>query len=176
MSATPSQPEPPERAGLLLEYGALREEILKRVDLRHQILSITLTLAGVFLGIGLSDGGANAPIALVYPALAALLAMGWGQNESRVRELATYVRQRLEPRIPGLGWETHMDSVRGAHGDHAWHLAIASHGGVFLCTQGLAIAVGLFHLGGTSAEWLLLAVDGLAVAYVAAMLLRAGRR
>ena len=32
-----------------LEYNALRSEIIKRIELRQQLISIALTLAGIFL-------------------------------------------------------------------------------------------------------------------------------
>jgi len=176
MGVSASQPESSERAGLALEYGALRDEILKRVDVRHQITSLSLTLTGIFLGVALADGGANGAIALVYPVLAALLAMAWSQNEDRVRTAATYVRERLEPCLPGLGWETFMESARRARGDHSWQLSVLSHGGSFLCAQALAIGVGLLHFDGGPSDWLLLGADALAVAYVIVVMRRAGRR
>ena len=40
--------------GIGLEYNSLRGEILKRIALRQQIISVTLTLAGVFLVFGLT--------------------------------------------------------------------------------------------------------------------------
>ncbi len=175
MSATSPQPESAERAGLVLEYGTLREEILKRMDIRHQLLSIALTLTGVFLGFGLSGGGENITVVLVYPALAALLAMGWGQNESRVRQLATHIREEIESRIAGLSWETCVQRRRIAQGDRAWRRTALAHGGTFLCTQVLAIGVGALHLQGTPTEWLLLAVDAASVIYVLSVM-RGARR
>jgi len=35
-----------------LEYTALREEILKRIESRQQLISITLTIAAAVLGVG----------------------------------------------------------------------------------------------------------------------------
>lgn len=39
-----------EHMALLAEYATLRDEILKRIDLRQQLISMTLTIAAVFLG------------------------------------------------------------------------------------------------------------------------------
>jgi hypothetical protein len=64
------------------EYNALRDEILKRIELRQQFVSMTLTIAGVFLGIGVTTD----TIALVYPLLATFLAIGWAQNDLRKHE------------------------------------------------------------------------------------------
>jgi hypothetical protein len=38
-----------------LEYTSIRAEILKRIELRQQLMSITLTLAGAFIGFGVSN-------------------------------------------------------------------------------------------------------------------------
>ena len=74
--------------GVDLEYNSLRGEILKRIELRQQIISITLTLAGIFLSFGLSTD----TVALIYPPLAAFLSIAWAQNDFRIRDLATYIR------------------------------------------------------------------------------------
>ncbi|MFM7528344.1 MAG: hypothetical protein ACKO63_07625 [Nodosilinea sp.] len=71
-----------------LEYTSIRDEILKRIELRLQIMSVTLTLAGAFIGFGVS----NTLLSLVYPPLAALLAMLWVQNDTRSRQLGKYIQ------------------------------------------------------------------------------------
>ncbi|MFM7220961.1 MAG: DNA-binding protein [Nodosilinea sp.] len=71
-----------------LEYTSIRDEILKRMELRLQIMSVTLTLAGAFIGFGVS----NTLLSLVYPPLAALLAMLWVQNDTRSRQLGKYIQ------------------------------------------------------------------------------------
>ena len=48
-----------------LEYNALRSEIVERIGLRQQMLSITLTVTGVVLGFGVNNG----TIALILPPL-----------------------------------------------------------------------------------------------------------
>ena len=54
------------KPGCKLEYNALRSEVLKRIEMRQQIMSITLTLAGVFIGFGLKDS----EVAFIYPFIA----------------------------------------------------------------------------------------------------------
>ena len=68
-----------------MEYLSLRDEVMKRVESRQQLLSIALTLAGAFLGIGWGTGGA---VALqLFPPLVTLLAVGWVQNEVRIEQI-----------------------------------------------------------------------------------------
>jgi hypothetical protein len=150
------------REGFEIEYSTLRSEILKRIGLRQQFMSITLTIAGVFLGIGVT----TAAIALVYPPLAAFLAIGWAQNDLRIRDVAAYIRERLEVSTPGLGWETYIEEVRGKTRMRSWRFLVLSHGGVFLFTQGMAIAVGLLRFSYTPVEWVFLGIDLVAVLLV----------
>jgi hypothetical protein len=150
------------RDGVKIEYSSLRSEILKRIELRHQFMSITLTIAGVFLGIGVT----TAAIALVYPPLAAFLAIGWAQNDLRIRDLATYIRERLEASTPGLDWETYVQDLREETRMRSWRFLVLSHGGVFLFTQGMAIVLGLLKFSYTPVERVLLGIDVVAVLFV----------
>lgn len=54
------------------KYKALRDEIVKRLEFRYQIINLTLVVAGTFLTIGVQ---ANMPasVLLVYPLLASFL-------------------------------------------------------------------------------------------------------
>ncbi len=57
---------PLTREDVDLEYNSLRGEIIKRIELRQQMVTVTLTIAGVFLGVGIT----NKAVALVYPPIA----------------------------------------------------------------------------------------------------------
>lgn len=145
-----------------LEYNSLRGEILKRIELRHQHIVIAMTVAGVFLGVGVTTSA----VALIYPPLAVFLAIGWAQNDLRIRDLSTYIRERLEAAVPVLQWETSMQRARAASRGWNWRYVILAHGGIFVFTQFMAIVIGLFRFGYTAIEWLLLAVDVVAVVMV----------
>ncbi len=47
---------PPTPTSKGTEYATLREEVLKRIESRQQTISIAMTLAGAFLGIGWNAG------------------------------------------------------------------------------------------------------------------------
>lgn len=129
--------------GAEIEYSAMRQEILARIGLRQQIVTGTLTLGGVLLGVGLEWP----LVALLYPPLAAFLAVAWAQNDYRVRDLSKYVREEIEPLLPAVRWESHIHAQRSGKGLGSWRIVVLAHGGLFLFTQLLGVAVG--------ATWLL---------------------
>jgi hypothetical protein len=158
------------RATLAMEYTMLRGEISQRREIRQQLISVTLTLAAAFLGFGISEVG----IALVYPPLAMLLALSWYQNDHQSRLIAAYVRENHEgedqKREPY--WEKYMHQLRLKEGTSNWLYVVLSHGGIFLITQGMAIAIGLSNFTETTIEWLLLGFDVISVLIVVFLLWR----
>lgn len=158
--------------GVDLEYNSLRGEILKRIELRQQIISITLTLAGIFLSFGLSTD----TVALIYPPLAAFLSIAWAQNDFRIRDLATYIRENLETAPIGLGYETYVQRVRSNDKKlGAWRFVVISHTGIFIFTQLMAVGIELLKsmpIVLTPLEWVLLVIDFVSILVV---LLFAGR-
>jgi hypothetical protein len=152
--------------GLELEYNSLRNEILKRFDLRQQFISITLTLAGIFLSFGLTTD----LIALIYPPIATFLALGWAQNDLRVRDLGNYIRENIETVYPGIGYETHVQLVRNkAKGVKSLRPLVISHSGIFLFTQLMAVGIELSKstsLAFSPLKWALLSIDLIAIIIV----------
>ena len=90
---------------LLIEYGVLREEILKRIELRSQVTSLTLIIFGTILSFGLQARSSS--IILVYPVLAIFLAANWTHNGIRIKEIANYIRDHIESRVGEntIAWE-----------------------------------------------------------------------
>jgi hypothetical protein len=152
--------------GIELEYKALREEILARIKLRQQIVATTLTLSGAFLGFGLQ----HTSVALIYPPLAFFLAIGWAQNDYRIRNLATYIRKQIEPSFVTEGWETKIMNERKKTGLSQWRYIILSHGGAFIVSQLLAVGIGISTFTSSFIEWFLLVVDMLSIISVAILL------
>jgi len=152
------------------EFVALRGEILKRIEMRQQIVAVTLTLAGVFLGVGVA--GLKAPgrglIVLIYPPLAAFLAFGWAQNDFRIRDLAKYLRTISEPALSGPRYEGYVEQARRDNRRAkkpnlaSWRFVVLSHGGVFLFTQFMAVGIGVANFSSSVVGWTLLVVDVLA--------------
>jgi len=133
---TMSDPESPKLIGLKMEYSFLREQFLKRIEMRHQVVEFTLTIAGAFLGVALTKGVPSS-IALVFPPIATFLAMEWIYIDIRQAQTIEYLL-KLEKKIPELelGWEEFKEGSGG------FRYAVGSHGGVFIFTQLLTIIVG----------------------------------
>lgn len=159
--------------GFEIEYAALRSEILKRMQLRQQFTAITLTIAGVFLGLGVSI--TTAPIVLIFPLLIPFLALGWAQNDLRIKDMAIYIREHIERFIPTLGWEIYLEEERGKRRSRGWRYIVMAHGGVFLVTQVTAILIGSLRLSFGPLEWSLLGIDLLALLAVVWILIQAKR-
>ena len=69
------------------EYEALRQEIVKRVELSHSFINLTLMATGAVLGIaGATDSSRTL---LLFPLLPAALCYVWGSNLLRLAELGT---------------------------------------------------------------------------------------
>jgi hypothetical protein len=90
---------------LVSEFTALRTEILKRIELQHQLLSLTLVVFGTILSFGLQVHSSS--IVLLYPILAFFLSSSWTYHGRAVRDIVVYIRNQIEAKILGdnLGWE-----------------------------------------------------------------------
>jgi len=131
--------------GAEAEYRELRKEIVARIQLRYQLLGGCILLSAAFLGVGLHPDPKARFAALLYPPLAACLAFVWAHAQARLRELSKYVRTHLEPRIPGVGWETyeyHRPPRESVTELGEWSRARHCYGAVFLLTQVLAVVLG----------------------------------
>jgi hypothetical protein len=166
--------------GAETEYRVIRDEILERIRQRQQLIAGTLTLGGVFLAAGIT----RPHIALVYPLLAAFLALAWAQNDFRVRELARYIRTHISPILTAARWESFLLENRGTTRLSGWRMVVLSHGGVFLFTQLTALFVGTVGSFGALRPSLepafvvpatLAGIDVIAVLLVAWVLLNARR-
>ncbi len=88
---------------LELEYGQIKSEILKRIELRQQLIQITLTFGGVLIAASVKLE--NALLSSIYPPLALCFVMLWGQNDIRSRQLGQYIYEKIENKM--IGWETY---------------------------------------------------------------------
>ena len=136
-----------------MEYASLREEVLKRIESRQQTISVALTLAGAFLGLGWNAG---AVVILIYPLIALLLAVGWAQNEVFIMQINAYIRDHLEGEQSGLGWQRFSQQGMSELRIFGWPLEILAIGGIFILTQIMAVGLGSFRFSNSLPEWLLM--------------------
>jgi hypothetical protein len=138
------------------EYATLREEVLKRLEGRQQTLSVALTLAGAFLGLGWNAG---AVVMLLYPLIALLLAVSWAQNEVFIKQLNAYIRDQLEGEGTGRGWQRYSNQRMSEIRVMGWPIEILAIGGIFILTQLMAIGLGTYKFESNSIDWILLILD-----------------
>lgn len=102
---SPANKAPEPDAFLLAEYAALRAELLKRIELQHQVISLTLIIFGTMLSFGFQAHSSS--IVLLYPVLALFLAASWAHNGRAIRDLVLYIRDQIEAAVGGnnFGWE-----------------------------------------------------------------------
>lgn len=134
-------------AFFLAEYSQLRNEILKRIEIQHQLISLTLVVAGTFLSFGIQE---NVPAAtlFVYPILVLFLAARYADNGIRIGEISEYIQKNIEAHLVGKfhGWEDYRRKMKKEFQRRRplRKLEERSARGLFLVTQFLAIALALF--------------------------------
>jgi len=124
---------------LAAQYSSMRAEMIKRLEIRSQLIALTLLVAGTFLSVGVQSNVPESAL-LVYPLLAMFLAASWKQNDVRTGQMVRFIRDTIEKHIgpaPGeLGWENYRSALYPPS-----RLTPFAVSGVFVVTQMLAIAL-----------------------------------
>lgn len=98
----------------LAEYAALRNEIVKRIEIRHQLLVLMLAAFGILLPLGVEKEVVEA--LLIYPLLVLCMAFEWMHIDVRIGEMGEYIKYHMEARpFPPHGypfWETYLEGKR----------------------------------------------------------------
>lgn len=121
----------------LQEYDALRNEILKRMEIRQQLFTFTLVIAGSFLSVGLATN-LNYKLLFAYPLISLFIAGSWMQSDFRIYQLGQYIKNQVETKFlpTGGGWEH-------AHTSLPTFNLVGSIRGVVLSTQLLLVFIAL---------------------------------
>jgi len=143
----------------LNEFNALNSEIVKRLEIQYQFIALTLIVAGTFLSLG-SQTNTNPVVLLVYPIIALFLAIGWQQNAIVIRQLGLYIRDRIESRVAGGGWESYKKSMSLIS---QRNLTTLFTRGTFIGTQLVAVVIALPRLVFSGLEIVMLTIDVIAV-------------
>lgn len=87
------------------EYKALRDEIVKRIELQYQFMYLALIVLGTTLGLGLQARASS--LVLIYPLIAPFLAVAWVFNDYMIRLLGKCIKVRIESGVGkgNMGWE-----------------------------------------------------------------------
>lgn len=104
--------EPQEREVLLAEYAKLKDEQLKRISDRDNMVYATFT---VLAAVAAAAFTAKIP-ALLLAAQPAMMVFGWKYlaTDIKVTEIGAYIRRELAPRLGGgaFGWELDAEDPR----------------------------------------------------------------
>jgi hypothetical protein len=140
---------------LLAEYAKLRDEILKRTEIQHQLISLALVATGTFLAMD------SLTAKLTYPVLALFLSIAWVQSDIRIGQLGMYIRERIEGRLGDIGWEHFHTPLRdlGRMGS----LAHFASRGILCGTQFLTVLVSLLIANFSTLDKVLLCLDSLVI-------------
>ena len=77
---------------LLAEYNTLRTELLQRFSIRHQLMSLTLTIFGTFLGLT-ALGPKSIDFVLLYPVLAFFMSNVYLINILKIERITAYMKK-----------------------------------------------------------------------------------
>ncbi|MCI0692198.1 hypothetical protein L0337_09370 [candidate division KSB1 bacterium] len=152
---------------LLAEYSALRDEILKRIEIGHQLGALVLVAVGTFLPIGIQG---SVTILLAYPLLAMFIATAWSHNDIRIQQIATYIKDIEKKLLPDKGGWEHFFREKIKLEKEA--LALLASRGIFIGTQALAVIVSLLKKNLQTEDFVFLALDGLAMIFTLYLLRR----
>ena len=143
----------------LAEYSALRSELLKQSDYQHQSIQLAFIAAGTFFSIN-SQFGIQPILLLAYPILALFLSLGWAKSAIRINRINTYIRENIETRVEGGGWEIFLSSKTR---DIKRSMNVFYARGAFIGTQLVALLLALPQLDFSNLENLFIFADVVAI-------------
>lgn len=121
-----------------LEFNSLREELIKRIEMRQNVVALVVTSAGVLLGFSIK----TPPLAFLFPPLSLFLCLMWAQNDVRALQITDYL-QTLENEHTKLGWTTFYRRVQGQGSlISGLPFSVFAPGGIFILTSLLAFGIG----------------------------------
>jgi hypothetical protein len=131
----------------LNEYGKLRDEVVKRIELQQHVLFIIIAIFGGFIAAALPNVASSVPpimrasTLMMYPLCASVLTNVWVRHHLTVLDIAHHVAE-IEKQLKIFGWEhRHVNKWVNVVGN-------ISVFAVLFFTQVAMIGLGLLWLGG----------------------------
>jgi hypothetical protein len=174
LSNHPAKPEQTKDKTIILEeYQALRNEILKRIEFRYQIINIILIVFGTFLSVGVQSN-VLVPVLLVYPILALFLVSGWVYNGVILKRIGVYIRENIETNLIELRWESYLKekATRMNSSSPFSFLGTLSTSGLVLTTQFLAVGIALLKFKFIATEIIFLICSLVAILWTLIIIFR----
>lgn len=135
-----TQTPPPIDELVVAEYTSLRGEIVKRIEIQHQLISLALIAPGTVLALGFQTNSSS--LLLVYPLLGMFLSAVWLSNSFAIHDLAAYLQSHIQPPAgkDHAIWEQFRVSTDTRHLGllHFWGTR-----GLFIGTEFLALLAGI---------------------------------
>lgn len=142
-----------ESNAIELEYQKLRDEIVSRIETRSQTILGVVTLAGILYAFGIENQ--NPAVVFMYPIISLFLAASWSQNDISIKLLGKYIRDEIEPQMPGIRWQAWRKANSKSTTVYGIRLTSLSAAGVFIITQAVALLIGLSRVQHfTFVDWL----------------------
>jgi len=157
---------------ILAEYNALRTDVMQRMEIRHQMVSLALITAGTLFTFGLQKD-APTSILFVYPILACFITGIWAHNVIFTKKIVFYIRDNIESKLHGIKWETSSEKERFSLSSLS---GVISTSGVFLTTQIIAVVLGFLKSTFTTIDVFLIWADGVALLITILMVFSTMRR
>jgi hypothetical protein len=91
---------------ILTEYKALRDEVLYHLGSQRQVVLTALVVSGTFLGLGIREH--LDILLLIVPVFVFFAAISWSHSAACVSSIGGYIRDKVEPALPGVNWEHYL--------------------------------------------------------------------
>jgi len=127
---------------LLVQFNALRAEVLERMNLRQQILTVALAGVSIF-SVGVTGDIALPIFLLFYPPLGLCLAIAWSHHDVRTGEIGEYLLRHIEPHFAALKWEKFMRELYTSKDNIGKRMAEYASIGTFIGTEIAAIILAI---------------------------------
>ncbi|MFI9585291.1 hypothetical protein ACIHCQ_26330 [Streptomyces sp. NPDC052236] len=123
---------------LIAEYGSLRAEILKLIELQSQLQTLAIIAFGTTLSVGFQTE--SAVVMLIQPALSLLLGASWLNHAHAIHRIAAYLSGVVERRVgpEHLAWETYVRAHPLSFGRPGYWATRS----VFIVSSALSVVVG----------------------------------
>ena len=157
---------------ILAEYSALRTDMMQRMGVRNQMVSLALVVAGTLFTLGLQKD-APATILFIYPLLGCFITGIWAHNVVFTRRIAFYIRDNIESKLNGIKWESTAEKERYSLYSISGTISTS---GVFLTTQVFAFILGLLKSTFTTVDLFMIITDGFALIVTLLMILSTMKR
>ena len=152
-----------ERDGLLNEYRALKSELHNAQGQRLQIISLTVGVFGIIISVsagsvlGSQTNTVDARLLIaigssiaLYSILIASLIMIISVQQA-IQRIGEYIRLFIEPKIPGLNWETRWHDFKR---QYTYRVGLRGLGSIYFFLSFLPMLLPGYALSQNAQNWL----------------------